>query len=157
MEDKSIPSQRIPLPPPPVLLLVSIFSELALHWWLPVANLWGRSGRGLGYGVLVASLSIFISSAMLFRRRQTTIIPFRESAALLTDGLYRFSRNPIYLSMVMLLCGIAITLGSAAPWGVPPLFMAIISRQFIQKEEAMLADTFGEEYLEYCRRVRRWF
>ena len=75
---------------------------------------------------------------------------------LITDGLYRFSRNPIYVSLVALLYGEAIALGSLSPWLVPTHLRATISRQFIQREEAMLTEKFGEQYRDYCRRVRRW-
>ena len=75
---------------------------------------------------------------------------------LITGGLYRFSRNPIYLSMVVLLYGEAIVLGSLSPWLVPTAFAAAVSRLFIQCEEAMLTEKFGDPYRDYCRRVRRW-
>ena len=89
-------------------------------------------------------------------RRGTTVFPFRQSTALVTTGFYRYSRNPIYLSMVVLLYGAAIALGSLSPWIVPTAFATLISQRFIRVEEAMLSETFGEQYREYCQRVRRW-
>lgn len=83
-------------------------------------------------------------------------MPFRESSTLMTDGLYRYTRNPIYVSMVVVLIGFAIAWGSLSPWLVPPLFVAILTRRVIRFEEAMLTETFGEAYLAYCSRVRRW-
>ncbi|MCA9232178.1 MAG: isoprenylcysteine carboxylmethyltransferase family protein [Planctomycetales bacterium] len=141
---------------PPTVLLASILLILALHRWLPLADLWGSAGRAIGIATILVALGVNIYCALEFRRRQTTIIPFHQSTALIATGLYRYSRNPIYLSMVVLLGGLAITLGTAAPWIVPPLFAVVISRLFIEKEEAMLADAFGRQYLDYCRRVRRW-
>ncbi|NOY43687.1 MAG: isoprenylcysteine carboxylmethyltransferase family protein [Planctomycetes bacterium] len=141
---------------PPVVLLAAILLEIALDRWLPVADLWATSGRLAGGAVIAAALVVNIFCALEFRRRKTTIIPFRESSSLLTGGLYRFSRNPIYLSMAVLLIGVAIATGSASPWLVPPLFMWIITTRFIQHEEAMLTATFGDAYRAYCNRVRRW-
>lgn len=151
---KESPRRRIILPP--VVLVAAILLAVALHRWLPVADLWGTSGRLVGGLVIVAALLVNVFGALEFRRRKTTIIPFHESSTLLTTGLYRLSRNPLYLSLTVLLAGVAITTGSASPWLVPPLFMAIISMRFIQHEEAMLTETFDDEYRDYCQQVRRW-
>ena len=58
--------------------------------------------------------------------------------------------------MAILLSGVALALGSLSPWIMLPLFVWIITKRFIVKEEAMLTDTFDDEYLDYCKRVRRW-
>ncbi len=141
---------------PPHLLLGAVLLSLALDRWLPLMELWGRPWSYLGGAIILAALVLNVYLALGFRRRKTTIIPFRESTELITDGLYRFSRNPIYLSMVVLLCGEAIALGSLSPWLVPLAFAVAISRQFIAREEVMLTETFGDRYREYCREVRRW-
>lgn len=154
MSDEHTPSCRLILPP--AILLTSILVGLALDRWLPIADLWNNAGREVGIATIVVALCVNIYCALEFRRRRTTIIPFHESTNLITNGLYRFSRNPIYLSMVGLLCGEVIFLGSLSPWIVPPFFMRTISKRFIEQEEAMLTEKFGDEYREYCRRVRRW-
>lgn len=141
---------------PPHLLLGAILLSLALDRWLPLARLWQQPWTFLGGGIIVAALAVNTFLAIGFRRRKTTVIPFRESTVLITDGLYRFSRNPIYLSMIVLLSGEAIALGSLFPWLAPTAFAAAVSRLFIQREEAMLTETFGDQYRDYCRRVRRW-
>jgi len=148
--------QKRPLLMPPVVLLASALWCFALARWLPIAKFSSLAGRIIGMATIVAGVAMVLYCALEFRRRQTTIIPFQESTSLLTSGLYRFSRNPIYLGMVVLLIGIATALGSVSPWIMPPIFMAIISKRFIQKEETSLTETFGDEYLEYSRRVRRW-
>jgi len=155
MTDNTNKKKR-PLLLPPVVLLFSVLLCFALSHWLPIAEFGSFAGRIIGATTIAAALAMVFYCALEFRSRQTTIIPFQESAALITGGLYRFSRNPIYLGMAALLAGIAILLGSASPWIVPPLFMAIITIRFIQKEEASLTETFGDEYLEYTQRVRRW-
>jgi protein-S-isoprenylcysteine O-methyltransferase Ste14 len=141
---------------PPVVLVAAILLSLALDRWLPIAQLWGRPWTWVGGGIIVAMLVINSYCALEFRRRRTTVIPFHVSTALITNGFYNYSRNPIYLSMVVLLCGLAMALGSLSPWVVPPLFLMIISRRFIRHEETMLAETFGKEYQEYRQCVRRW-
>ncbi|MGI9429038.1 MAG: methyltransferase family protein [Bythopirellula sp.] len=141
---------------PPHVLLVAILLSLALDRWLPLVRLWGSPGGYVGAAIIACGFLVNIYCALQFRRHQTTIIPFRESSALLTEGLYRYTRNPIYVSMVVVLLGFAIAWGSLSPWIVPPLFAWIITKRFVRYEEAMLLDAFGEEYHDYCRRVRRW-
>ena len=94
--------------------------------------------------------------AMLFRRRGTAIKPFQESSALVTDGVYRFTRNPMYLGMVIGLTGVACMLGTVTPLLVIPIFIWVIRTRFIRVEEGMLAERFGDEYVQYQARVRRW-
>ena len=141
---------------PPHVLLAACLSSWALDHWLPVTVLWGSTGRYIGGGIVATALAVNIYCALQFRRRQTTIVPFQKSTALLTSGLYGYSRNPIYLSMVVVLVGLAMFWGSLTPWLVPPLFMAIITVHFIRREEAMLTETFGDEYRNYCAHTRRW-
>jgi protein-S-isoprenylcysteine O-methyltransferase Ste14 len=92
----------------------------------------------------------------IFYRRDTTIKPFAKSDQLITNGIYRISRNPIYIGMVVFLVGTAILFGSATPWIVRPFYPWLINRKFILIEEEMLEKEFGEEYRKYKSRVRRW-
>ena len=75
---------------------------------------------------------------------------------LLTTGLYRFSRNPIYLGMTLTLLGWGLVLGSLGALLLVPLFPPWIERLFIRTEEAMLEDQFGDAYRAYAARTRRW-
>ena len=86
----------------------------------------------------------------------TAIHPLARSSFLVRSGPFRFSRNPIYLGMVLILTGAALALGSATPWLIIPVFIWVIARQVIAGEERKLTAEFGAEYLEYCTRVRRW-
>ena len=141
---------------PPHVLLAAILLGLALDRWLPLVRLWGSPCGYVGTTVIVFGFLVNIYCGLQLRRHQTTVIPFRQSTTLLTEGLYRYTRNPIYTSMVLVLLGFAIAWGSLSPWFVPPLFAWIVAVRFIRSEEAMLLDTFGEEYRAYCRRVPRW-
>ncbi len=95
-------------------------------------------------------------AAGLFRKNRTAIKPFKESSALVTQGPYRFTRNPMYLSMLISLTGAAVVLGSVTCLLVLPLFAWQIATRFIRVEEAMLTERFGEPYIAYQKRVRRW-
>ncbi|MEE8233425.1 MAG: isoprenylcysteine carboxylmethyltransferase family protein, partial [Gammaproteobacteria bacterium] len=95
-------------------------------------------------------------SALYFKKSGTAIRPFETSTVLVKGGPYRFTRNPMYLGMVLILIGMAIYLGSLTPWFVIPVFFLIIQEWFIKYEEPFLENTFGKEYQDYKTKVRRW-
>ena len=108
--------------------------------------------------VTVIGLACAISSFRLFAKHKTTISPFTpsETTALVTDGMYRYSRNPMYLALVLLT--IAVTIFFGAWLGVVIVVIFIYTLNFLQiiPEEEALLDIFGEEYVEYQKKVRRW-
>jgi len=110
----------------------------------------------LGIVPLVSGVLLILISAGLFRRRNTTLNPYGESSALVQDGLYRYSRNPMYLGMLLVLAGTAVWLGHVLPFAALPVFMAVVSRQTIRHEEEALEAHFGDAYRAYRQRVRRW-
>lgn len=141
---------------PPVYLLAAILLMLGLHYWLPVRQLISWPWRWVGAALCGAGLFLGIWSVMSFVRHKTTIKPGDVSSHLLTEGPFRFSRNPIYLGMVLILAGTALLLGSVTPWAMIPLFIWMIGRNIIPVEEAMLTEAFGDSYRQYQSRVRRW-
>jgi protein-S-isoprenylcysteine O-methyltransferase Ste14 len=146
-------AQRIP---PPAWFATALALIFVLHRYFPIASLipapWHYAG------IAIASLGVVLAvwSVVLFRRARTTIIPFQESTALITWGPYRFTRNPIYLSMALLLLGAAVFAGSLSPFVVIPVFIIVIQKLFISPEEAMLAQRFPPEFTAYSGKVRRW-
>jgi protein-S-isoprenylcysteine O-methyltransferase Ste14 len=91
-----------------------------------------------------------------FSKAGTPVVPFERSTALVTDGSYRLTRNPMYVGMVMILAGIALLLGTVGPWLPIPLFVWVMRSSFIIREERFLEELFGQQYLAYKSRVRRW-
>jgi protein-S-isoprenylcysteine O-methyltransferase Ste14 len=83
-------------------------------------------------------------------------VPFTQSTALVTGGIYRWTRNPMYLGMMSGLIGLAVLLGTLSAFLPIPLFVWQIRRKFVLPEEAFLEGIFGGRYLEYKARVRRW-
>lgn len=141
---------------PPVYLLTAIAAMVAIHYLFPGRQLLDAPWSWLGAVPIGAGLGLVLWVATLFRRRRTTIKPGDVSSALVTDGPFRVSRNPIYLGMTSILVGTAIALGSLTPWLVLPVFVWLVGYNVIPVEEAMLADVFGQSYADYCARVRRW-
>ena len=93
-----------------------------------------------------------------FSRARTTVNPLKpqESSALVTRGLYRWTRNPMYLAMLIVLVGWAFFVSNAIAFLVLPLFIAYINRFQIRPEERVLRQRFGAQFDDYCGRVRRW-
>lgn len=143
-------------PLPPVILLLSLAAQVALHFQLPFATALPQPLNWTGIVAIVIGLGVIASPALAFRRSDTTIIPFRESSLLVVNGMYRITRNPMYLGMVIILSGVAMLTGSLSPFLVPPLFVLILNTRVIRHEEAMLEAQFGAEYRDYLAQVRRW-
>ena len=141
---------------PPVYFLFTVLLIAALHWFLPIAKLIDAPLSYIGLLITGSGFIIVVIPARAFQTHATTIRPFEESDVLVTDGFYRITRNPMYLGMVIILAGVAIFLGTLASFLPIPFFVMLIQRRFIQKEEAMLAESFGDQYIEYKKSVRRW-
>jgi protein-S-isoprenylcysteine O-methyltransferase Ste14 len=141
---------------PPRYVLLSVIVMVALHFLSPIRRVIPSPWRFFGAVPLAAGVAAILWMAALFDRAGTTIRPFEESSTLVVGGLYRFSRNPIYLGMVCALLGVAILLGSVTPFLVVPAFVLLIDRRFIRAEEAMLQEKFGPGYSAFKASVRRW-
>jgi protein-S-isoprenylcysteine O-methyltransferase Ste14 len=141
---------------PPVWLLITLVVMTGLHFILPIKRIIPAPWSYLGAGLIVLGIAMAASGSVLFKRAGTPVIPFEPSTALVTNGLYRFTRNPMYLGLVVSLIGAAVLFGTLSPFIPIPIFIWIIRTQFIRAEERFLEEIFGAEYLAYKSRVRRW-
>lgn len=136
---------------PPVWLLLC----LALAWASP-----GKFTAGWMYwpGVLCLILAAGLVSAALiaFWRARTTVIPHQVPSALITEGVFRFSRNPIYLADILILIGFALKWGSLVGLVLVPVLFFVLERRFIRAEEARLMAKFPDAFPAYCQITRRW-
>lgn len=144
--------------PPPIIALLHAALMYGIDQIWP--QQWLAPPLALLAGVLLASPGILLDGfgVWQFLRAHTTINPLRpqRSSALVTDGLYRVSRNPMYLGMLLLLCGWSVYLANLLALPVLGLFVLTLNRLQIQPEERILRELFGQPYLDYCQRVRRW-
>lgn len=115
----------------------------------PVTQLLG--GFLVGGGIVLMLLSL-----MEMRKNRTTIIPHRDASALVTTGIYKRSRNPIYLADVMILAGLALRWNAPLALVLVPLFVWTIERRFIVPEENMLRRKFRADFARYAEKTRRW-
>lgn len=141
---------------PPVYLLLAILATIALHFLLPIASFAAPPFRSLGVVLIVAGIGLAAYAAGLFARAGTPAIPFERSTALVTGGVYRITRNPMYVGLIVILAGVALICGTAGALLPLPVFVWILTTQFIAGEEQFLEEIFGEDYRAYKRRVRRW-
>ena len=141
---------------PPAGFLAALVLTVLLHrlWPGPRWLAWPWTLLGAFHVLVGVTLNVIADGQ--FKRAGTTVHPFQPSAALLPTGVFRYSRNPMYLGLVLILTGVAVGLGSATPLAVIPAFIWWITRRFIIVEERALAERFGQAYADYRRRVRRW-
>lgn len=148
---------ELKIPPPAIALLVAI-AMWAISRITPLLGV-PRNISVLATGTLVlAGLAFAIAGVVAFRRAGTTIHPTRpqETSALVSSGVYRISRNPMYVGQLLILVAWAVFLSSAWSLAGPVAFILYISRFQIIPEERVLAAKFGEAYAAYKSRVRRW-
>jgi protein-S-isoprenylcysteine O-methyltransferase Ste14 len=105
---------------------------------------------------MLAGLWINLWASNYFKKVDTTVKPFQTSTHLVTIGFYKYSRHPMYLGMLLILLGIFLLLGSLSPIIILPVYITLITRNFILPEEKMLQETFGDSYQKYKIKVRRW-
>jgi protein-S-isoprenylcysteine O-methyltransferase Ste14 len=141
---------------PPVYFLVALLLMGFFHRVAPWVQVLDLPYRYAGIVLMGLALCLIAWAAFLFRRAGTRIRPFLPSTALVLEGPYKFTRNPMYLGMAGVLLGAGVYMGSITPFVVIPAFMALITERFIVPEEAKLEAAFGGQYLEYKKRVRRW-
>ncbi len=142
---------------PPLWLAIGVAAIFLLGEFLPVASFDGGFADGLGSFAILLGLLLMAHTGGMFRLADNDLKPFAGVNRLLTGGPYRFSRNPMYFGMALVLLGTAVTVGALSALFVAPLFVLIVHYRFVRHEEAMLRERFGEQYENYCRIVRRWF
>ena len=155
MPDTDQDNAGIKLPPPFQYLGFLGAGFLADYFW-PLPLLPNRVQYVAGAALIGLGLVIVLPAFAMFRRSSTAVRPDQPSSAVITGGPFRWSRNPLYLSLSLAHAGIAVAGDSI--WALALLIpaMAVINWIVIPREEAYLERRFGEEYLQYKSKVRRW-
>ena len=145
--------------PPPAQILAAVAAMGGLAWWgiWPLSLSWAWRAA-LAALLAAAGVYVLISCGLMFIRAKTTYLPMRpeKPSTLVTGGIYRYSRNPMYLSMAVFLSGVGIFFGDGLALLVLPLFALYMTRFQIIPEERALERLFGAAYLDYKQRTRRW-
>jgi len=145
--------------PPPLLFVLTFLAGTGIQHLAPLAA--GslallRAEHLAGAALLAAGVLLALTCLGMFLSARTTVIPHRTASRLLTHGPYRFTRNPMYLSLVLVYLGVAALTGLVWPLVLLPLPVLLVDRLVIPYEEARLRQAFGNACEEYFSRVRRW-
>lgn len=142
---------------PPVLFLVFLVLMACVCWALGSPHTIAYPYNLIGGGILFFGLGISIHHSRLFKREGANIMTFGEPTRFVRSGLYRYSRNPMYLGFVLALLGAAFLYQAAlSSFLFVAVFWFITDRWYIRFEEREMLKRFGEEYREYCRQTPRW-
>lgn len=144
---------------PPLLLTVTAAALMAVAaWGVPAADVGIPVRVPLALGIAGAGLFVTGAGVAAFRRHRTTMNPLDpgKSSSLVSTGIYRFTRNPMYLGFLLVLAGWAVYLSSAMAALFLPLFVLYMDRYQIEPEEQALRNRFGRAFDDYCADVRRW-
>lgn len=152
------PDTAAVLAPPPLLFVLCGLAAWGAHALVPVDLGWGpietRAAAGGTLGAFAVLLAGWAIGTMM--RAGTPVEPWEPTQRIVARGPYRFSRNPIYVSLLLLFLAIAVIVDSPWFYGALPVLFLLLHGGVVLREENYLGQKFGEEYAAYTRRVRRW-
>lgn len=134
---------------PPMWLLAHLAVTFSFPFGLPRLTLFGAA-------LVCAGVALMVLALLEMRRHRTTPIPHMEAQALVTKGIFAFSRNPIYLGDVLVLAGVSLYLGSLVGANLILVLIWVLHVRFIAPEEARLKARFGADFDAFARQTRRW-
>jgi protein-S-isoprenylcysteine O-methyltransferase Ste14 len=145
-----------PMVHPPVVALMFIVIAYVLGRFAPLPFSAPAILRYTGLALTFVGFLLGIGALIEFRKARTTLDPHGSAKKLVISGIYRFTRNPIYLGFLLMVVGLPLNSGSY--WGIvlAPFYIFMMNRLIIQHEEAYLEKKFGKTYTSYVSRVRRW-
>jgi protein-S-isoprenylcysteine O-methyltransferase Ste14 len=149
-------SARVSFPPPLIylgMLAIGCALDFVLPWQI-ILPVWARVGVGLGF--IVAGAALSMAATGRFRRAHNDVRPWKSTTSIVDTGIYGFTRNPMYLGMLLVFLGLMAAMSSLGALLLALPVMVIIRTQVIAREEAYLTAKFGAEYTAYLARVRRW-
>ncbi len=141
-------------PPRIAMTLLAIATLIQVLPLIPTANF--QPHVTVGVILITVGFGIMIRAWWIFQKHETAICPTAETTSFVTDDIYAYSRNPMYLGMIMMLAGIALLAGSWPYYVAATLYALILNRVFCRYEEAKLLLRYGSQYTEYSANVRRW-
>lgn len=144
---------------PPVLVVLILAAAMCLGTWLLPTLQFSLPGKWwVAVGFVFLGAGVVVVSAKQVIAARTTLDPRKpqKTRRLVTQGLFRYSRNPIYVGLLLLLVGLAVLLANALAFILLPIYVLYMSRFQIQPEERFMRQKFGKDYKIYVTKVRRW-
>lgn len=144
--------------PPVAQVIITAAAMYGVSKMVPALTFSLNGSTALAVGLGVIGMSLGVMGVTQFRKAQTTPNPqaLEKVSSLVTSGIYRYSRNPMYLGLVLILLGWAFYLSHFLSFVLLPVFILYMTRFQIQPEEQMMARKFGKTYQAYLNKVRRW-
>ena len=142
--------------PPPLIYAGALALGLVANRLYPIAFLPRAVSRVLALPLVFGGLAIGSLGFREMRRAETNVDPYKPATAIVTEGPYRFTRNPLYVGMTLVYSGITALFSAFPAAMLLPLALAVMRGGVIEREEAYLERKLGDEYLAYKARVRRW-
>ena len=141
---------------PPIVAMIFIIVGLLLGRFIPFLANMPPIMKNIGLALTFVGFLFGVGAFLEFRKARTTLDPHGSAKTLVKSGIYRFTRNPMYLGLLLLLAGWALYLANILAFLFLPAFILYMNRFQIKPEERALMDRFGQKYLEYASRVNRW-
>jgi len=142
---------------PPVMLALCLISLVGVNYFnIAGIILFSAPVTYAGYGVILLGIFLPIWGAHLFRQHETNILPYKDPDHIVTSGPFGFSRNPMYLGMLLVLFGVALMYGTALGFIFPLAYFCVANWWYIPYEESRMTEAFGEKFIAYQAKVRRW-
>ena len=144
--------------PPPVYELLTAILIWWLDKWLPGGALLPATLKIPGINLMVSGFCLDLLALKQFTGKHTTVNPLSpgKASTVVVSGLYRYTRNPMYLGLLIALTGWCLHIGNLASFLCLPLFILVLTQMQILPEERILSKKFGEPYTDYLKQVRRW-
>ncbi|MBN1505820.1 MAG: isoprenylcysteine carboxylmethyltransferase family protein [Sedimentisphaerales bacterium] len=141
---------------PPAYLLLALAAMALLHLVLPLRQIAAFPRRLVGVLPVLLGFALNMTADARLKQRGTTVKPFENPASFVTTGVYRMTRNPMYLGFTLILLGVALLMGSLSAFFIIPPFAVVMEVVFIRKEERMMDAAFGGDWRAYRAKGRRW-
>lgn len=139
---------------PPMRFALFLAGGIVLDWLIPIN--FGSSWGWFGLMLVIAALGFGKWAISMFKKAGTNVPPNKPAHAIVQGGPFKYTRNPMYLSFVVMYVGLAMLADAPLMLFLTLGLWYVLDTQVIEKEEAYLTEKFGDEYLSYCDKVRRW-
>ena len=141
---------------PPFIALFCILLALLLNYLFPNLRLINAPYNKFGILLVALGFANLLWAFYMFKKNKTPIIPGKKPTFVVAQGPYIFTRNPMYLSVTVILIGIAFYIGNISGFVAPLIFFLIMNYYFVPFEEKLMKELFGKKYLDYKKKVGRW-
>ena len=142
--------------PPPLIYAGPLAVGLLLNLKFPLRFMPRKVAAILGVTLIGASVALVSQAFQRMRRAGTNVNPTEPATVLVTEGPFKFTRNPLYLSLTLFYAGVATLVNALWAMLLLPIVLFVVNREVIEREERYLERKFGEQYMKYKGRVRRW-